>query len=157
MALAGIGEGLAAGRVFAAQGGYRIDSDQEMAGTGLANIASGFTGGMSVTGSLSRTATAAMSGARTQITGVVAAVCVLLVLLWVTEPLSNVPRVFLSAIVIASVWPLLDWRGLWRYRSVRRNDFVAALTALIGVLILGPLYGLLAAIAISILGITLRS
>ena len=157
VALAGIGEGLAAGRVFAAQGGYRIDSDQEMAGTGLANIASGFTGGMSVTGSLSRTATAAMSGARTQITGVVAAVCVLLVLLWVTEPLSNVPRVFLSAIVIASVWPLLDWRGLWRYRSVRRNDFVAALTALIGVLILGPLYGLLAAIGISILGITLRS
>lgn len=157
VALAGIGEGLAAGRVFATKGGYRLDSDQELLGTGLANIASGFSGGMPVSGSLSRTAAAAMSGARTQITGVVAACCVLLVLLWLTGPLGGVPRVVLSAIVIASVWPLLDWRGLLRYRQVRKTDFVAALTALFGVLLLGPLNGLLAAIGISILGITLRS
>lgn len=157
VAIAGMGEGLAAARVFAAKGNYRIDTDQEMLGTGLANVASGFSGGMSVTGSLSRTATAALSGGRTQLTGVFAAVVVVLVLLWFTGLLSNVPRVVLSAIVIASVWPLLDWKGLDRFRTVRKNDYISALTALFGVLLLGPLYGLLAAILISVLGITLRS
>ncbi len=157
VAIAGIGEGLAAARLFAVRGNYRIDSDQELFATGIANVASGFSGGMSVTGSLSRTATAFMSKGRTQVTGLVAAVCVLLVLLWFTGLLSNVPRVILSAIVISSVWPLLDFRGLERYRHVRRNDYIAALTALFGVLLFGPLYGLLAAILISVFGITLRS
>lgn len=90
-------------------------------------------------------------------TGVFAAVVVVLVLLWFTGLLSNVPRVVLSAIVIASVWPLLDWKGLDRFRTVRKNDYISALTALFGVLLLGPLYGLIAAILISVLGITLRS
>ena len=157
VAIAGMGEGLAAARIFATRGNYRIDTDQELLGTGLANVASGFSGGMSVTGSLSRTATAALSGGRTQLTGVFAAVVVLLVLLWFTGLLSNVPRVILSAIVIVSVWPLLDWKGLDRYRRVRKNDYISALTALFGVILLGPLYGLIAAILISVLGITLRS
>lgn len=157
VALAGIGEGLAAGRTFATRGNYRIDADQELAGTGAANVASGLVGGMSVTGSLSRTATAAITGGKTQVTGLIAAACVIVVLLFLTGLLSNVPRVVLSAIVIASVWPLLDWKTLAWYRRIRRNDFVAALTALFGVLLFGPLYGLLAAIAISVLGITLRS
>ncbi|MEI2715900.1 MAG: SulP family inorganic anion transporter [Candidatus Nanopelagicales bacterium] len=157
VAIAGVGEGLSAARLFAAQGGYRVNSDQEFFGTGMSNIASGFTGGMSVTGSLSRTSTAAMSGARTQVSSFVTVACVLLVLVALTGVLANVPRVVLSAIVIASVWPLLDWPTLNRYRKARTVDLVAALTGLLGVLLFGPLYGLLAAVAISVVGITFRS
>lgn len=157
VAIAGVGEGLSAARVFAAKGNYRINSDQEFLGTGLANVGSGFSGGMAVTGSLSRTATAALSGGRTQVTGLIAAACVLVVLVAFTGMLADVPRVVLSAIVIASVWPLLAWGVLRHYWRIRRNDFIAALTGLVGVLLFGPLYGLLAAVAISVLGLTFRS
>lgn len=157
VAIAGVGEGLSAARVFAAKGNYRINSDQEFLGTGLANVGSGFSGGMAVTGSLSRTATAALSGGRTQVTGLITAACVLVVLVAFTGMLADVPRVVLSAIVIASVWPLLAWGVLRHYWVIRRNDFVAAMTGLVGVLLFGPLYGLLAAVAISVLGLTFRS
>ena len=144
-------------RVFAARGNYRVNSDQEFLGTGIANVGAGFSGGMPVTGSLSRTATAAQSGGKTQLTGVVAALCVLVVPLAFTGLLANVPRSVLSAIVIASVWPLLAFPTLHHYLKVRRNDYVAALTGLVGVLLFGPLYGLLAAVAISVIGLTFRS
>ncbi len=157
VAIAGVGEGLSAARVFAARGNYRVNSDQEFLGTGIANVGAGFSGGMPVTGSLSRTATAAQSGGKTQLTGVVAALCVLVVLLAFTGLLANVPRSVLSAIVIASVWPLLAFPTLHHYLKVRRNDYVAALTGLVGVLLFGPLYGLLAAVAISVIGLTFRS
>ncbi len=63
----------------------------------------------------------------------------------------------LSAIVVQAVWGLMDVEALRRYRRVRRNDFVAAVSALAGVLVLGTLYGLLAAIAQSVLGLVYRS
>ena len=157
VAVAGVGEGLSAARIFASRGDYRIDADSEFLGGGMANIGAGLSGGMSVCGSLSRTGTAVTSGARTQITGVWAALIVILFLLTMTGLLTDVPRVVLSVIVVASVWFLLDVRALRHYRRVRRNDYVSSLVALAGVLFFGPLYGLLAAVALSLLGVLYRS
>ena len=157
VAVAGVGEGLSAARIFASRGDYRINADSEFLGDGLANIGAGLSGGMSVCGSLSRTGTAVTSGARTQITGVWAAVVVVLFLLTLTGLLTGVPRMVLSVIVVASVWFLLDVRSLTYYRKVRRNDYVSALAGLAGVLFFGPLYGLLVAVALSLLGVLYRS
>lgn len=157
VAVAGVGEGLSAARIFASRGDYRIDADSEFLGSGMANIGAGLCGGMSVCGSLSRTGTAVTSGARTQITGVWAALIALVFLVTMTGLLTGVPRVVLSVIVVASVWFLLDVRSLTRYRKVRRNDYVSALAGLAGVLFFGPLYGLLAAVALSLLGVLYRS
>jgi high affinity sulfate transporter 1 len=157
VALVAVGEGLSASRIFAASEGYRVSSDQELVGTGSANIAAGFSGGIAVCGSLSRTATAVSSGARTQMSSLTAMVAVLVVLVAFTDLLQELPRVILSAVVIVSVLFLLDFRSIRRYRTVRRSDFVSSLTALFGVLLLGPLYGLLAAVAISILGLIYRA
>jgi len=157
IALVGTGEGLSAGRIYAAKGNYRIRSSQEFIGAGAANIGSGLSSGMAVCGSVSRTGTAVASGAKTQVSALVALVTIVVVLLTLTDTLDDLPRVILSAVVIASVWSLMDVSTMKRYWRIRRNDFVAAATGLLGVIALGPLYGLLAAVAISLLGLVYRS
>jgi sulfate permease, SulP family len=157
LALVGLAESLSAARMYATQGGYRIDADQEFVATGAANIASGVFGGLGVAGSLSKTAAAVRSGARSQVTGLGAAVLALAVLLVFAPSLSALPRTVLAAIVIHAVWGLIDVGALRRYAQVRRNDLLAALAALLGVVLLGTLYGLLAAVAQSVLGLVYRS
>jgi high affinity sulfate transporter 1 len=157
VAIAAVGEGLSASRIFARTGGYRVNADSEFLGTGMANVGAGLTGGMAVCGSLSRTGTAVVSGAKTQVSGLFTALVTVIFLLTLTETLDGVPRVLLSAIVVVSVWFLLDVSSIRYYKKIRNNDFVAALTGLAGVLLLGPLYGLLAAVAISLLGLAYRA
>ena len=144
-------------RIFAAREGYTIETNQELLATGAANIASGFSSGMGVAGSLSKTAAARRAGGVTQVTGVTAAVIVLVVLVSLAELLAPLPRTVLSAIVIQAVWGLMDVRALRRYKAIRRNDFVAAIAAMVGVLVLGPLYGLLVAVGLAVLGLVYRS
>jgi MFS superfamily sulfate permease-like transporter len=156
LAMIGLAEGLSAARLFAAKEGYSIDSNQELLASGAANIAAGVSGGLGVAGSLSKTAAAQRSGGRTQVAGLVAAVTVLLVVALATEWLAALPRAVLSAIVIQAVWGLMDISALKRYKGIRRNDFVSAIVAMIGVLVFGPLYGLLIAIGQSLLGLAYR-
>ena len=157
LALVGLAEGLSAARLFAAREGYRIDTNQELLATGAANIASGLSGGMGVAGSLSKTAASRRAGGSTQVTGVVAALVVLVVIASLAQLLAPLPRAVLSAIVIQAVWGLMDVRALRRYATIRRNDVVSAVAAMVGVLILGPLYGLLVAIGLAVLGLVYRS
>ncbi len=157
LALVGLAEGLSAARLLAARGGYTVDTDQELLAMGASNLGSGFSGGMGVAGSLSKTAAAERAGSKTQITGVSAAVIVFIAIVALAGSLSPLPKTVLSAIVIQAVWGLMDVAAIRRYKQVRRNDFTSSLAALVGVLLLGPLYGLLAAIALAVLGLVYRS
>lgn len=157
LALVGLAEGLSAARLFAARYGYELDADQEFVATGGANVAAGLSGGIGVAGSLSKTAAAIRAGSTSQITGVMASLLVVVVLVFLAPALSALPRTVLSAIVIQAVWGLLDLDSIRRYAHVRRNDFVAAVSAAIGVLLLGPLYGLLFALGLAVLGLVYRS
>lgn len=157
LGLVALAEGMSAARIFAVRLDYRIDTDQELLATGAANVAAGLSGGLGVSGSLSKTASAVRAGSSSQLTGLVAASFALLVLVLFTSSLTDLPRAALSAIVIQAVWGLLDVGALRRYIAVRRNDFLAAMAAMIGVLLLGPLYGLLFAVGQSLLGLVYRS
>jgi high affinity sulfate transporter 1 len=157
LALVGLAESLSAARLFAAQGGYYIDSNREFVATGASNVLAGLSGGLGVAGSLSKTAAAVRSGGRTQMTGLIGAGVVLVTLVAFAPALGNLPRAVLSAIVVHAVWGLMDVEAIRRFARIRRNDLNAALGALIGVLVLGTLYGLLAAIAISVIGLLYRS
>jgi sulfate permease, SulP family len=157
LALVGIGEGLSAARLFATKGGYDIDADQELVATGAANLASGLFGGLAVAGSLSKTATAVRAQGRTQVAGLVTAAVALLVAAILAPLLSALPLAVLSAVVVHAVWGLIDRAAVERYRSIRRLDFLAAIAAGVGVLLFGPLNGLLLAIALSVAGLVYRS
>ncbi|MFC4783906.1 SulP family inorganic anion transporter [Nocardioides sp. MAHUQ-72] len=157
LALVGLAEGLSAARLFAGRGDYRIDADQELVASGAANVACGLFGGLGVAGSLSKTATASDARGRTQVTGLAAAALSVVVIVAIAPALSVLPRAVLSAIVVNAVWKLLDLPALGRYARVRRNDIVAASVAAVGVVVLGPLNGLLLAVAVSVLGLVFRS
>lgn len=157
LAMVGLAESLSAARLFASQNGYHVGANRELIGTGAANVAAGFSGGIGVGGSLSKTAAADNSGGRSPLTSLATMGLVVVVVLFFAPSLGGLPKVVLSAVVVHAVWPLMDLNALARYRSIRRNDFVGALAALVGVLVLGTLYGLLAAIAQSILGLIYRT
>lgn len=157
LAMVGLAEGLSAARLFAVKNDYRIDTDQELVASGAANVGAGLLGGMGVAGSLSKTAASERAGGRTQVTGLVTATVVLLVVVLLAPRLSPLPVAVLSAIVVNAVWSLMDVPAMRRYAQIRRNDFYSAALALVGVVLFGPLYGLLLAIAQSVLGLIYRS
>ena len=157
LGLVALAEGLAATRLFATRGGYRLETDRELVGMGAANVAAGLSGGLAVAGSLSKTAMADQAGSRSQITGLTAGALTLVVLLAFTWVFTDLPQAVLSAIVVAAVWGLIDMSALRRYRRVRRADFVAAAVGVAGVVLFGPLPGLGISIAVSLLAIVYRS
>jgi SulP family sulfate permease len=157
LALVAMAEGLAATRLFATRGGYRVNTEHELIGMGAANIGAGLSGGLGVAGSLSKTAASDQAGGHSQVTGLTAAGLVVVVLVGFTRFFTDLPQAVLSAIVVAAVWNLMDVASLRRYRRVRRADFVAAMVGIGGVVLFGPLPGLGIAIVISLLAIIYRS
>ncbi|WP_245929204.1 SulP family inorganic anion transporter [Murinocardiopsis flavida] len=169
IALVGFAEGLGAARTYAAKSGARIDSDRELLGLGGANLASGLCSGMVVNGSLSKTAVNGAAGARSQVSGLTAALLTVLTLLFLTGLFEKLPEAVLAAVVIAAVLDLVDLRALrdlYRlatpastrvYGVAARSDFLGALAALAGVLLLGTLKGLLIGVGVSLLLLVSRS
>jgi high affinity sulfate transporter 1 len=141
---------------FAARRGERVRGDQEMIGIGAANIAAGLFQGFPVSTSGSRTAVSEQAGSRSQVTGVVGAAVITVVLVVATGLMQNVPQPTLGAIVIAAALSLADvaaTRRLWRQR---RTEFTLSMVALLGVALLGVLPGILLAIVLSILNVFRR-
>jgi SulP family sulfate permease len=157
LALVALAEGLAATRLFATRGGYRVETERELTAMGVANVAAGLSGGLAVAGSLSKTAAAVEAGGRSQVTGLTAAGLVIAVLIAFTWFFEELPLAVLSAIVIAAVWGLMDVAAIRRYRRVRTADFMAAVVGVAAVLLFGPLFGLGIAITVSLLAIIYRS
>jgi MFS superfamily sulfate permease-like transporter len=110
-----------------------------------------------VAGSLYKTAAVDRAGGTSQVSGLSAAVIAIVAIIFIAPALSILPKAVLSAIVINAVWGLLDLAAIRRYMKVRRNDGVAALVASGGVLIAGPMLGLVIAIGQSLLGMVYRS
>jgi high affinity sulfate transporter 1 len=162
-------EGLAAAKAYATKAGYDIDPDQELLALGASNIGSGLTSGMVVNGSLSKTAVNAAAGARSQLSGVIVAVLVVVTLLFLTPLFENLPEATLAAVVIAAVIELVNVPSLVRlyrvwtgqlggiYGWAARADFIAAIAALLGVLLFDILPGLFIGIAVSILLLVYRA
>ena len=137
-------------RSFASRGGYEVDVDRELVAYGAANIASSLAQGFVVTGADSRTAMAVTAGAKTQVTGLVAAAVIALVLLFFTGPLQFVPLAALGVVLISAALSLLDFsslRILWR---MDRRECGLSLVTTAGVVALGSINGILIAVALAI-------
>ena len=141
---------------FAARRGERVRGNQEMIGIGAANIAAGFFQGFPVSTSGSRTAVAEQAGSRSQVTGLVGAAVITLVLVFATGLMQYVPQPTLGAIVIAAALSLADVAGTRRLWQQRRTEFSLSIAAFLGVALLGVLPGILVAVALSILNVFRR-
>ena len=129
MALIGFMEATSISRALAAQSREKLDSNQELIGQGLANIVGSFFQSYTVSGSFSRSAVAAKSGARTGFYAIISAVGVVLTMLFLTDSFYHLPQPVLAAIVMSAVFGLIDFKTLRHAWNVRRSDgVVGALT-----------------------------
>ena len=136
---------------FAARRGDEVNPDQEMVGIGTSNIAAGFFQGFAVSVSGSRTAVADQSGAKTQLTGVVGAGLVIVLLLFLNGLLADLPQTALAAVVITAALSLTDLAAVRRFARIRRSSFVVSLVATAGVILFGVLQGIVIAIVLIVL------
>jgi high affinity sulfate transporter 1 len=140
-------------RSFAARNRYAIDANRDMIALGVCDIASALNRGFVVSGADSRTAVADAAGGKSQVTGLVAAAAMALVLLFVTGPLARLPTAALAAILISSAWNLFDFTSLRECYRVSRPEFRQSVVAMIGVMTVGVLPGILLAVGLALLRI----
>ena len=157
IALVSLTDTISTASSFAARSGEEIDGNREMIGIGAANVAAGLFQGFPVSTSGSRTAVAEQAGARSQVTGLVGAGAITLILLVVPGLLRDLPQPTLAAIVISASVSLADIGGTMRLLHQRRTEFVLAMAAFAGVVLLGVLPGIGLAVALSILTVFRRS
>jgi len=138
-------------RAYAARTGTNVDPNQEMVGLGIANLTAGFFQGFPISSSSSRTPVAEAAGARTQLTGVVGAVVVALLLLLAPTLLRNLPAAALAAVVIASAIGLIEVTDLIRIFHIQRWEFWLSIVCFAGVAVLGAIPGIGVAVAIAII------
>jgi len=157
ISLVAIGDTISVSGGFAVRAGYEVDGNQELAGIGTANLAAGLFSGFAVSTSGSRTAVSFQSGAKTQLTGLVAAALVLLMLLFVPGLVQAMPQPVLAAVVIAASISLFDVAELRRLFRVRKTEFLLAVACGLGVMFIGVLEGIVVAVALSVVYIFKRA
>jgi MFS superfamily sulfate permease-like transporter len=157
IALVALTDTISTASAFAARTGQELDGDGEMIGIGAANVTAGFFQGFPVSTSGSRTAVAEQAGAKTQLTGLVGAAAIVLMLVLVPGLLKNLPNPTLAAVVIAASLSLADLPGTVRLWRQRRVEFLLSITAFLGVALLGVLQGIAVAVVLSILNVFRRA
>ena len=155
--LVSLADTIATSTSFAARRGDEVDASKEMIGIGAANAFAGLFQGFPVSTSGSRTAVAEQGGAKSQVTGLVGAALVAIMLLFLPDLLANLPNSALAAIVIAAGLSLIDIATVAKFLRVRMSAFVLTMAATLGVVFFGVLEGILIAVALSILGFFRRN
>ena len=138
-------------RTYAARTGTRVDPNQEMVGLGAANLAAGLFQGFPVSSSSSRTPVAEAAGSRTQLTGVVGALLVALLLLAAPDLLKHVPTAALAAVVISSAIGLFEVNDLKRLFKIQQWEFWLSMVCFAGVAVFGAIEGVAIAVVIAVL------
>ncbi len=138
-------------RTLAIRGGYKADRNQELIALGVANIASGLFQGFSVSSSASRTPVAEAAGSKTQITGVVSAICIAIVLWFAPMLLQNLPQASLSAVVFSAGLGIFEIKGTLRLYQLRRFEFVLSVACFAGVALLGVIQGIFGSVGLALI------
>jgi high affinity sulfate transporter 1 len=157
LTLVAIAEGLLVARRYAEKNGYETDPNRDLVAFAGANVASGLTGGFTVGSSASRTAAMDASGSRTQLPAIVAALVTLLLVIFGTALLADIPSPAIGAIVAAAVVPLLgfaEFRKLWHDS---RFEFVIGAVCFLTALLIGPLVGVFVSFILAIVNVVRRA
>ncbi len=144
-------ETAAIGRTFAAKHGTRFDANQEFLALAAANLGAGIGHGYPVSGGMSQSLVNDGAGARTPLSGLIASVVVICVVLFLTGPLSLLPQTVLAAIVLTAAMGLIKVKAIKLLWRVDRAEFFIAFAAFLGVLNGGILRGVFIGSLLSIL------
>ncbi len=137
-------------RAYAARLRAPVDPNQEMVGLGTANLAAGLFQGFPISSSSSRTPVAEAAGAKTQLTSVVGAAAIAVLLLVAPNLLQHLPNTALAAVVIASAIGLIEIADLKRIYRIQRWEFWLSVACFAGVAVLGAIWGIGVAILIAV-------
>jgi high affinity sulfate transporter 1 len=143
-------------RAFAQRNRYDVEANRDLIGLGAANVASGLSGGITTSASAARTAVVEMVGGRSQLASVAAAGVMVIVLLFLTGPLENVPTAALAAVVIGAVLRLIEVRSLRALWRIRRSEFLIALATAFGAVVFGLLEGIVIGVALTLVDFGVR-
>src|SRR4051794_2807452 len=138
-------------RTYAARTGTRVDPNQEMVGLGAANLAAGFFQGFPISSSSSRTPVAEAAGAKTQLTGVIGALVVALVIVAAPNLFKDLPYSALAAVVIAAAIGLFEFNDLARIYRIQNWEFWLSILCTIGVAVFGAIPGIGIAVGLAVI------
>ncbi|MET9273483.1 sulfate permease [Kribbella sp. NPDC003557] len=156
VALVGYTDTVLTARAFASRGGGAIDPGRELLVLGLANVSAGLLRGFPVSSSGSRTALAEASSAKSQVYSLVAALTIVATLLFAGQLLETFPIPALGALVVYAALRLIELSEFRRIGSFRRSELLLAVATTVGVVALGVLYGVLVAVALSVIDLLRR-
>ncbi|HWM02608.1 MAG TPA: sulfate permease [Actinophytocola sp.] len=156
VAIVAYSDNVLTGRAFATRNSHPLDADQEMLALGAANVAAGLLQGFPVSSSGSRTVIGDSLGSRSQLSSIVTLLLVVAVLFVGGPVLAAFPTAALGALVVYAALRLIEPAEFRRFARFRRSELALALATTIAVLVLGVLYGVLAAVALSILDLLRR-
>jgi len=157
LAMVTMAEGLLVARSYGEKNGYRTTPNRDLLAFGASNVAAGATGGFTLGSSTSRTAAMDQAGSRTQLPTIVAAVGTLLLVIFGTGLLENIPSPAIGAVVSIAILPLLGIREfilLWRQA---RFEFAIGAVCFIGTLLLGPIAGIVLAFVLALVNLARRA
>lgn len=138
-------------RVYAARTSSTPNPNQELIGLGAANLAAGFFQGFPISSSSSRTPVAEAAGSKTQLTGIVSALCIVVLLLSGSALLDSLPTSALAAVVIAAALGLFEFKDLHRIYRIQRWEFWLSMVCFAGVASLGAIKGIGLAVVIAVI------
>ena len=156
VALVGYTDTVLTGRAFANRGGGTTDPGRELLVLGLANLSASLVRGFPISSSGSRTALATASGAKSQVYSLVAAAAIVATLVFAGPLLATFPIPALGALVVFAAIRLIELGEFRRIAAFRRSEFLLAMATTVGVIALDVLYGVLLAIALSVLDVLRR-
>ena len=156
VAIVAFSDNVLTARTFAVRNGYDVDANAELRALGVCNVGAGLMHGFPVSSSGSRTALGDAVGSRTQLYSIVMLVAVLAVMLFGRGVLATFPTAALGALVVYAATRLVDVPEFKRLARFRRSELILALATTVSVLVFGVLYGVLVAIALSLLDLLRR-
>lgn len=156
IAVLSIAEGLAVAGAAARRHDDELDPNGELVAMGVANVAGAISSGMPIGASASRSAATEAAGSRAQMAGLVSAIVVMAVALWFTDLVAEIPSAALAGLVANAVVSVIDVGAFRTFARVRRSELYIAIGCTAGVLVLGPIGGLVLAMAATMVDLVRR-
>jgi SulP family sulfate permease len=157
IALMSFTETIAAGRAFSKSDEPTPKANRELLATGLATVGGAFLGSMAAGGGTTQTAVNRLAGAKTQMSEIVTAAITLVTMLYLGSFIGMMPQATLAAVVIVYSFGLIKPREFREILSIRRTEFIWAVTAFAGVVLVGTLRGILVAIIVSLVALAYQA